>query len=78
MRLVLKVALASEDHDHVTLVGSSNHFVVADGAAWLNRCDGTGFGCGDESVGEREKCIRGDNGTFEVKRHAQSGHTPLV
>ena len=47
MRLVLKVTFTSEDHDHVTLVSSSNHFVVADGAAWLNRCDGTGFGCGD-------------------------------
>ena len=41
--LVLEVALAGKDHDHVALVGSSDDFVVANGAAGLDGGDGTGF-----------------------------------
>jgi len=64
---MLKVTFTSEDHDHITLVGCGDDFVVANGATRLNRSDSTRFGRGDEAVGERKESVRGDDGTIEIK-----------
>ena len=48
---------AGEDHGHFAFVGGGDHFVVAHGAARLNRGRRAGFGGGDQAVGKREKGV---------------------
>ena len=69
--LMLEVANARKNHRDVVFIGGIDHFLVAHGSARLNdRPDS--ITCGDQqSVGKREKRIRGQGATLQRKSRFQ-------
>src|SRR5215468_3928106 len=65
--LVSKVSNPSEDHCHLACVSSSDHFFVANRAAWLNGASCASFSCSNQPVREGEKSVAGDSAAFERK-----------
>jgi len=57
-------AHAGHDHGEVFLIGGGDHFFIAHGAAGLNERGGTRLGGRQEAVGERKKCVRGNDRAF--------------
>ena len=60
-----EVARAGEDHRHAFVVRGLNDLGVTHRPTWLDGSRGTGFGCGDESIGKREKGVATDHATFQ-------------
>ena len=60
-----KMADTSEDHRHLALVGSGDHFFIANRSARLNGAGRAGVSGRDESIRKREKGITGDGAAFE-------------
>src|SRR5213080_4900668 len=62
---VSKMTDSGENHRHLALIGSRNHFFIAHLSARLNSAGGTGIGGGNETMREWKKCIAGDSAAFE-------------
>src|SRR5207249_12267401 len=59
------MADTSEDHRHLVLVGSGNHFLIANRSARLNGAGRASVSGRDESIWKREKGITCDGAAFE-------------
>ena len=62
--LVPEMAHAGHDHGQAGFVRGCYDFRIAHGATGLDHRRGTGFGCGQQTVGEGEEGVRGNDGTF--------------
>ena len=58
---------ATEDHDHATLVGRVDHFLVAHRTTWLNDTFDACFRCIVNSITEWEERIGSHDCTIQVE-----------
>ena len=67
MVLMPEVADAGEDHGHAALVGGGDDLGITNRATRLDCSGGTGFGGGNETVGEGEEGITADDAAPQRK-----------
>ena len=62
-----EMTVPSKDHRCIMLIRGFDDFFVANGSARLNGCGCTGFDSGNQSVGEGEKGVTGNNTAFQAE-----------